>query len=237
MLSDSVFAMTSTVPANAARLGKLIQFLATAIAIWLIHPEFSAAANLTDLPLLGAISDTAVNVWIRADVPASAVVQYQTAGKNWSEPLAAGPVALTVGSDFTGTVALTNLQAGTSYEFRVILDGGTPGTPVGFKTLPAQGTAAKFTFVFGSGLQQDRRPHTIFNAIAGQKPDFALPGDTFYSDLVSGPAAEADFWSGYKANRDSPRSRVLPAARLFLPSGTTMITARQDPTVRMAYRL
>src|ERR1043165_3781557 len=82
------------------------------------------AATLTHFPLVGAVTDTSANIWIRSDVAvASAVVQYQPTGGNWSQPLQSAAVSLLAGNDLTGTFSLNNLSASTSYDYRVILDG------------------------------------------------------------------------------------------------------------------
>src|SRR5713226_9184895 len=112
------------------------------------------AATLSHLPMVGAVTDTSANIWIRSDVAvASAIVQYQPSGGNWSQPLQSAAVSLIAGNDFTGTVSLTSLSASTSYDYRVILDNvlQTTSTSV-FKTLPPTGTGAQFTFVFGADL-------------------------------------------------------------------------------------
>src|SRR6185295_15047710 len=119
----------------------------------------STAAVLTHSTLVGAVTDTTANIWMRSDVAVStAVVQYQPAGGNWSQPFQSGSVSLTAANDFTGTVALTNLSASTSYDYRVVLDGVVQsGSTAGVKTLPVTGAGSQFTFMFGADLQQDQR--------------------------------------------------------------------------------
>jgi phosphodiesterase/alkaline phosphatase D-like protein len=137
------------------------------------------AATLTHYPMVGAATDSTVNIWLRSDAAALAIVEYQPAGENWSQPLQSAAVSLAAENDFTGTVSLTNLSAGSLYDYRIRFDGAIqPGTSI-FKTLPSQGTPAQFTFVFGADIQQDQRPHTVFGKIAARRPDFAvLIGDT-----------------------------------------------------------
>ena len=161
------------------------------------------AATLSHGPMLGAVTDTSANIWIRSDAAASAVVQYQPAGGDWSQPVQSVAVNLVAGNDFTGTVSLTNLAARTAYDYRVILDGviQTAGASI-LKTLPSKGAGSQFSFIFGADIYQNSRPHTVFTKMAAQQPDFALLiGDNAYNDVTAG--TEAAFWSGYKINRDS----------------------------------
>ena len=185
---------------------KRAQFIFSAIVslvfLFLLVP-CTGAATLTYGPLVGSVTDTSANIWIRSDSAASAVVQYQVSGGNWSQPSQSAAVSLTAGNDFTGALFLTNLSAATSYDYRVLLDGVVQSASTSvFKSLPAQGTPGRFTFVFGADIQQDQKPHTIFGRLAAQQADFALlMGNTTYSDLSSPAATEADFWTAYKANR------------------------------------
>src|SRR5713226_7110588 len=61
------------------------------------------AASLTHSPMVGAVTDTSANIWIRSSAAASAVVQYQPAGGNWVQALSSAAVSLVAGNDFTGT--------------------------------------------------------------------------------------------------------------------------------------
>src|SRR3989442_10557977 len=70
------------------------------------------AANLTHFPMLGAVTDTTLNIWIRSDAAASAVVQYQPTGGNWSQPLQSAAVNLVAGNAFHGRYFLTNPSSG-----------------------------------------------------------------------------------------------------------------------------
>jgi len=172
--------------------------------------SFARAATLTHSAMIGAVTDTSANIWIRSDVAvASAVVQYQPTGGNWSQPLQSAAISLVAGNDFTGTLSLTNLSASTSYDYRVILDGVIQPTGTSFfKTFPPAGTGSKFTFVFGGDINRHFAPHTIFGNIATHQPNLLLTlGDNIYYDVDYDPTivsgAEPNFWTSYKLNHDS----------------------------------
>lgn len=159
-------------------------------------------AVLTHSPMLGAVTDTTIKIWVRANGTASASVQYQPAGGNWSQAQTAGPVNLVAGNDFTGVVSISGLSPGSLYDYRVVLDGVIqPGSTSVFKTLPSTGTGSQVTFVFGADIHQNYQPHYIFDRIVARQPSFAiLMGDQMYADLDSG--TEMDFWDAYRNNRD-----------------------------------
>src|SRR5215467_7811872 len=81
----------------------------------------TSAAILTHGPLVGSVTDTSASIWIRSDSAASAVVQYQVSGGNWSQPSQSTAISLTAGNDFTAALFLTNLSAATSYDYRIML--------------------------------------------------------------------------------------------------------------------
>jgi phosphodiesterase/alkaline phosphatase D-like protein len=167
------------------------------------------AAGLSLNPMLGAVTDSSINVWLRSDSTATAVVQYQLAGGNWSQPAQSAAVALIGPNDFSGVLSLTGLFQSTAYDYRVLLDGVVqPNGSSSFRTLPSRGIGSQFSFAFGADLNQNFRPHSIFNRISGQQPNFTLLlGDTIYYDLAFDPTvvsgAEANFWSLYRLNRDA----------------------------------
>src|ERR1051325_2206814 len=167
----------------------------------------ATAATLTHFPMIGAVTDTTANIWIRSDSAVSAaVVQYQPSGGNWSQPGQSVPVSLIATNDFTGTISVSGLSPSTAYDYRILLDGVLQSNgSASFKTFSAAGAPGKFSFVFGADIQQDQRPHTIFGTMASHQPDFTmLLGDNIYYDLGGVQAqTEADFWTAYKTNRDS----------------------------------
>lgn len=185
--------------------------------ISLLAASLSHAATLSHAPMVGAVESAGAKIWLRADGAATAQVQYQPAGGSWSQPQQSAPVTLLASNDFTASIALTNLAPATLYDYRVLLDGSVQASGIGrLKTFSAAGSAARFTFVFGSTLHPNFRPHAIFNAIATQQPDFALLlGNTAYADLPLPAARESDFWQSYKNSRDSAFQNFASRTPIF----------------------
>ncbi|MFP6582692.1 MAG: alkaline phosphatase D family protein, partial [Candidatus Hydrogenedentota bacterium] len=73
-------------------------------------------------PMLGCISETGANVWIRTTKPAKVEVQVTVGGTQVTH----GPVGSTNKSDLVAIVPVTGLKPGVSYPYQVLVD----GTPV-----------------------------------------------------------------------------------------------------------
>ncbi|TWU32550.1 alkaline phosphatase D family protein [Novipirellula artificiosorum] len=117
------------------------------------QPEFQTLcrqAEMTHLggPLLGSVTETGSNVWIRTLKPAKVEVQVSVDGENRSY----GPVNSTVESDLTAVVTVTDLSSGTRYPYRVLVDGKPVSlpAPTALVTAPAATTSGKVRIAFGS---------------------------------------------------------------------------------------
>jgi len=180
-----------------------------------VQASSAGSAVLTHAPMLGAVTDTTIKIWVRASGPASASIQYQPAGGSWSQALLAGPVALLAANDFTGVISIGGLVPGSLYDYRLLLDGAVqPESSATFKTLPAAGIPSQFSFVFGADIHHDYQPHYGFDRMRALQPNFAmLIGDQMYIDLDSG--TEADFWNAYRNNRDLSFQNFAKRVPLF----------------------
>ena len=157
--------------------------------------------------MLGAVTDTSIKIWVRSDVQATAVVEYQLADGNWSQPLQSSSVTLIATNDFTGIISILNLASSTTYDYRVLLDGVIQqGSVSKLKTLPAIGFPSKIKFAFGSDILEDQKPFDVFYQVGLHNPDLMLfLGDNMYLDQPEQliPGFESNFWIKYKGNRDA----------------------------------
>jgi phosphodiesterase/alkaline phosphatase D-like protein len=194
---------------------KMLRYFPVIVSVSLLWVQTASTAVLTHSPMLGAVTDTTIKVWVRADSQVSASVQYQLSGGNWSQPLTSGSVSLVSQNDFTGVISITGLSASRLYDYRVLLNGVVQaGSTADFQTLPPKGSGARFSFVFGADIDQHFKPHTIFDKMALHQPDFAiLLGDLIYADLQTG--TEADFWAVYKDNRDAAMQAFASQVPIF----------------------
>jgi phosphodiesterase/alkaline phosphatase D-like protein len=157
---------------------------------------------LTHGGLLGAVTDTSIKIWARADQPATLKVQYKLPIQAWPGITSPG-VSLMAAQDFTGVVMLTDLTPDTTYDYRLLLnDVVQPGSEAPFRTLKLEGASGTFRFAIGADTRFSLHPFPIFDKIQEQQPDFMfLMGDQIYSDIPAIlPDSKAIYERKYKEN-------------------------------------
>jgi phosphodiesterase/alkaline phosphatase D-like protein len=178
-----------------------------------INAGLRTSPVLTHGGLLGAVTDSSIKVWARADRPAVLKVQYKLQNQAWPAATTSAGVSLTTAEDFTGVITRTGLTADTPYDYRLLLDDVVqPDSLATFRTLKAQGVPGAFSFVIGGDIDFMENPFSIFDSVLKKEPDFMLLlGDQIYSDhpLVIGdvtkvpghlPDLKAAYRRKYKEN-------------------------------------
>ena len=99
-------------------------------------------------PMLGNISSEGASVWIRTLKPASVEVRIDTGGFTRTY----GPVSSSESSDLTAVVRVNGLKPGTSYPYRVFVDGRQINTDAQqyIRTAPRENSPAKARIAFGT---------------------------------------------------------------------------------------
>jgi alkaline phosphatase D len=167
------------------------------------------AAELTAGPLLGAVTDHSVVLWIRSDRPASWRVVIWPEGAIGPKRTLEGPEPR-LEHDLTATLQIDALTPSTEYRYTVEvgpLGHAVSLPPKSFHTLPAAGTAGKIRVVVGGDIAgEDAQP--IFAQIEAVKPDFALfVGDQIYADKLKPHFLE--FAAKYERNWNITELRTL----------------------------
>ena len=173
----------------------MIRFLFVLTAIFVPLPSLQAA-DLVAGPMPGHSAMRAVKIWAQTDAPASVALRYWPDGK---QRLArtTQPVAATPASAFAVEIDVIDLEPGTGYAYRVLID-GEPVPPVfeqRFQTQPLwqwRNDPPAFSFALGSCAYVNQREYDrpgqpyggdyqVFDAIAVEQPDFMLwLGDNVY---------------------------------------------------------
>ena len=158
----------------------------------------SPTLRLTHGPVLGAVSDTGIRIWVRASREARYELAYRPAGGG-EEVLAS--TLLRAENDKTGAVALGDLTPATEYTYRVLLDGSERYTGT-FRTLPPAGRPARIRFALGADIHSSYRPFRIFDPLLRASVDFMLSvGDNIYADSPSlVPDLKAAYEGRYRTN-------------------------------------
>ncbi|HKU37817.1 MAG TPA: alkaline phosphatase D family protein [Polyangiales bacterium] len=157
------------------------------------EPELSAG------PILGAISDAGLKIWVRSDSDAEWSVRiWRTDGKALLPEYPGAP--LTAAEDYTGSVEIRDLSPGRKYGYAVLIrrpGSAEPGREVAageFHTLAADHEPTRTRVVVGADITGSG-PQPIFTQIHDVAPDFLLlVGDQMYAD-ESEPTREG--YSGY----------------------------------------
>lgn len=158
--------------------------------------------RLTHGGLVGAITDTSVNIWGRTDREAILRLEYRldVQASTWTS---SPGINLTIDQDFTGVVSLTNLTPNTTYSYRLMVnDVVQSGSQATFDTLKPEGLPSTFSFAIGADTAFHQAPFSIFEEISEKNPAFMiLMGDQIYADQpISISDSKAAYELKYKEN-------------------------------------
>jgi phosphodiesterase/alkaline phosphatase D-like protein len=176
-----------------------------------VFSGFAIVPRVTSGPILGAVTDSSVRVWIRADRPVTFAVEYAVSGAAWPGTTTA-PIAISSLTDLTGAVPLTGLAPATTYQYRPVLN-GQPQAALehSFRTLPPLGQPGSFSFAFGADTSFDHNPFRVLGLARQRMPAFTLlMGDQIYADLPTLAAnTTSAYGRRYRQNWGEPRFRDL----------------------------
>ncbi len=99
-------------------------------------------------PMLGAVTEEGVRVWLRTLRPAAVEVRVTDHGQE----RAFGPVHSSAATDLTAVVSVTGLEPATRYPYRVLVDGAPIALPAdaAIVTAPVPAETGKVRIAFGS---------------------------------------------------------------------------------------
>lgn len=161
-------------------------------------------------PMVGPVTPTTATIWVRASDAFPVVVEYGEAA-NFSDARKTAAVTAEEVEDLVVVHTLRNLQPGTTYHYRVFVDGrehkGIGHEAQRFRTAPDG--PAKFRMMYGSCARVSADPvQPIWKVVAAQAPDlFAWVGDNIYGDSLRAETLAEE----YRHQRMLPL--VLPVLR------------------------
>ena len=173
------------VPRLQSRAGGLaLSIAALATSFLILNPAPSAGQILTHGPVVGGVTDTVANVFVRTDQAATVALQYST-DSSFTTFSVSGSQNTAATSDFTTIIPLANLSAETTYYLRVlvndVLQNTVPPYP-SFATFAPADTSRSFTFIvltdFFNVSELDRDVQT-FQFASNIAPAFAFIGGDF----------------------------------------------------------
>ena len=151
---------------------------------------------------LGGISDTAVNIWVRAPSSNEFMVEFRditsSSSGEWRTTI---PTELTGDTDYTSTITLTDLIPESTYEYKVLNVPNEPSST--FITLPPKHVRGHMKFAFSSCAMKSMHVGyklSGFESLMKLTPSFALfLGDLIYADV---PLS----WFGFGTNLGAYRA-------------------------------
>ena len=179
--------------------------------------DFAAArpVELIHGPVLGAMTDTSVKVWVRT---ASEMTVQVIANANSKRSATQSPVVKTLAStDFTAVAELTGLTPDTTYKYNIIVGDNAPvridPAPT-FRTFPAPGSKSSFQVVFGGGAGYTPPYERMWDTLAKHRPlAFLAMGDNVYIDEPECP--EAQRYCYYRRQSRPEYRRFVSATPMF----------------------
>ena len=188
----------------------LILFLTAVYSVHAARSD-SGTKRLLQGPMIGAVTDSTVKVWMRVGGEFPVVVKYREAGTD-SEFESSGAITSSAENDLVIVHDLAGLKPNTKYEYTYTVGGGQdayirPATPFTFRTAPAPGAPAVFSVATGSCQRWQRdQDQPIWKTVRDLDPAFFLwTGDNIYGDsLVPAVLAEE-----YRRMRDIPSYREV----------------------------
>lgn len=198
------------------------------------------AASLSAGPMAGHRDARSTIIWLQTDASAKAQIEFwpESTGATPAQRKRSAPAALHSTEDFAANITLTQLQPGTRYRYRVLLDGKEARVQqtLTFSTealwqwrkhsfIPAQGhTPPDFTVAFGSCAYFNEEPfdrslaptgkpygtdNGIFASIVAKKPDVMLwLGDYLYLREVD-YGSPSGMASRWRFDRSQPQVQSL----------------------------
>jgi len=136
-------------------------------------------------PMLGAMTDDSVRVWVRtADESKVTVRVFEK--KAGGSPVSTASANTSKQADFTAAVSVTGLKPNTSYFYDLVTDGKSVGSDsrYPFRTFPGAGEPTKLRIVHGGCAGYYPQNERMWDTIATFRPAAVLlMGDNVYIDL------------------------------------------------------
>ncbi len=155
------------------------------------------ALELSQGPMVGAVTSESAKIWSRWSGEAEVFVRYRPVG---SHPFArTASVNASTDADWTAKAGIDGLAPGTTYEYHVVAKAGAKRTSSPthyFRTRPASASALSFSVLSDFALQL--KPSTALAMAASPRPDFvAVIGDWDHRD----PSRDHDTGNPYPPKR------------------------------------
>jgi len=148
--------------------------------------------DLVHGPVLGAMTDTSVKVWVRTAAKTPIQVLASTSA-DMSGAVKSNPVCTAASVDFTAVAEVDGLKPDTTYHYQVLVDGKPAKIDPAptFRTFPTPGAKSKFQVVFGGGAGYTPQHERMWDTLLKHRPlAFLAMGDNVYIDEPASPETQ-----------------------------------------------
>jgi alkaline phosphatase D len=202
-------------------------FVAAYLNIFLILPAWAGdrseigSPRLMQGPMVGAVTDTTIPIWVRASGPFPCAIQYDTVWP-FVDAQRTETIQATKENDYCTVLSLEGLEPATTYFYRVLVNdegaknlNSLPAFEV--KTALPADRPTSFRVCFGSCPQYRTDPiQPIWDAVEGLEPDlFFWLGDNIYGDALDPDILAEE----YRRQRDVvklvPLLRTIPQLAIW----------------------
>jgi alkaline phosphatase D len=160
------------------------RFVSVLVLAQMMTRSLALGQVLTHGPIVGGVTASNANVFVRTDQPASVVLRYGT-DPNLETYLVSGTFQTSSSNDFTKIIPLAGLSAQAIFYMNVVVNGVSQfaARPYpSFMTFPSSGTSRNFNFVVLSDFKNTElltNSVQTFKSAAAEHPVFAFIGGDF----------------------------------------------------------
>lgn len=211
--------MTMTIPVNC-RTALTLMVVGVAHLLCGAGPSWEGYPRLMQGPMIGWVDTGSINIWMRTSAPAEVQIEYSTSAA-FTETKRSVAMSAAKADDYTVVVPLTGLQPGTSYHYRVLINGRYDNhrlrrfPPFEVRTAPA--APSVFKVAFGSCARTQWAPvQLIWDGVALHKPDlFLWLGDNVYADSLDPDIIAEEYRKQRDIHNLQPLLRRVPQLAIW----------------------
>jgi alkaline phosphatase D len=140
-------------------------------------------------PMLGHVTESGARFWVRTAAESTVRVDLYEPHDRWT--IQSFSAETSADAEYTAIVQASGLAPGTTYHYKVYIDGSLFFSGGIFKTFPGKGRAAHFSLAFGGGAGYTPWKERMWDTLATHDLDaFLLLGDNVYIDHPTRPPVQ-----------------------------------------------
>ncbi|MCK5211081.1 sulfatase-like hydrolase/transferase [Candidatus Parcubacteria bacterium] len=192
-----------SIKAGSAKIAAHSGWPQTHIREYILASGDSVGSSLTHGPMIGAVTESSVRIWLRIEPGASAQIQYTAdpeldSGWQWS-----GAITTGAEKDYAGIISLNGLESDTEYYYRIFINGEEykNTNELKFRTFPRYGEELTLGIIADAAADPNVSAPAVIS-LSRENPDILL----MIGDMDHGnPASLGEYRAMHKANRSNEK--------------------------------